>query len=468
LGAKLISQVILNGFVTGMIIAPPAIALTLTYGILKFPNFAIGAMLTVGAYLAFIGNKWFQMPLPAAAVLAAACLVVICVGVDRLVFQPLRERTAVTLLVASMGVSFVLENVTRFAFGNSARSFEVPIARPLRLFDLRINAEQIYTAATALCAMLAVYIILRHTSLGRAMRAVSDNPALAAVRGIERERVVRWMWVIAGVLTAAAGVLAALDRAIDPKAMISRKWKTVSILAQQNPFVIPMIEPAKKEFEKAGVKVLDSVVYNPDQPSYRAEVQRIFGASSAAEVGMCLGLLTDFVSIVREVVRNDYKSKMMALSIMADAEGQFIQSVGAETAEGIEHFQPAPPLGSPSYARFQKLMGADENALFLFAGNTHDQICTLALAMEKTKSTDSLVYSKAIRELCNGPGQKVDNIGESLKLVRAGTKIDFVGAGSDCDFDERGDQLNRHFGHFRIEKGKQALVQIIKGPEVNL
>jgi branched-chain amino acid transport system substrate-binding protein len=247
------------------------------------------------------------------------------------------------------------------------------------------------------------------------------------------------------------------------KAMISRKWKSVSILAQQNPFVIPMIEPAKKEFEKAGVKVLDSVVYNPDQPSYRAEVQRIFGASPAPEAVMSLGLLTDFVSIVREVVRNDYKSKIMALSIMADAEGKFIQSVGAETAEGIEHFQPSPPLGSPSYARFQKLMGADENALFLFAGNTHDQICTLALAMEKTKSTDSLVYTKAIRELCNGPGQKVDDIAEALKLVRAGTGIDFVGAGSDCDFDERGDQLNRHFGHFRIEKGKQVLVQIVKG-----
>jgi branched-chain amino acid transport system substrate-binding protein len=252
------------------------------------------------------------------------------------------------------------------------------------------------------------------------------------------------------------------------KAMISREWQTVSILAQQNPFVIPMIEPAKKEFEKAGVRVLDSIVYNPDQPSYRAEVQRIFGASPAPEVVMSLGLLTDFVSIVREVVRNDYKSKIMALSIMADAEGKFIQSVGAEAAEGIEHFQPSPPLGSPSYARFQKLMGADENALFLFAGNTHDQICTLALSMEKTKSTDSLVYTKAIRELCNGPGQKVDDVGEALRLVRAGTKIDFVGAGSDCDFDERGDQLNRHFAHFRIEKGKQVLVQIIKGPETKL
>ena len=108
-----------------MIIALPAIALTLTYGILKFPNFAIGAMLTTGAYFAFIGNAWLHLPLLWAAVLAAGALALTNVAVDRLVFQPLRERTAITLLVASMGVSFVLENIARFVFGNSARSFEV-------------------------------------------------------------------------------------------------------------------------------------------------------------------------------------------------------------------------------------------------------------------------------------------------------------------------------------------------------
>lgn len=212
----MLAQVILNGLVTGMIIALPSIALTLTYGILKFPNFAVGAMLTSGAYFAFIGNAWLKLPLIWAAVLAACALALTSVAVDRLVFQPLRERTAITLLVASMGVSFVLENVARLVFGNSARSFDVAIARPHHILDLRVNAEQVYTAATALGAMVAVYAILRHTPLGRAMRAVSDNPELAAVRGIDRERIVRWMWVIAGVLTGAAGVLAGLDRAIDP------------------------------------------------------------------------------------------------------------------------------------------------------------------------------------------------------------------------------------------------------------
>jgi branched-chain amino acid transport system substrate-binding protein len=252
------------------------------------------------------------------------------------------------------------------------------------------------------------------------------------------------------------------------KAMIARGWKKVSILAQQNAFVIPMIEPAKAEFEKAGGKVYDTVIYNPSQPSYRAEVQRIFGASNPPDAVMCLGLLTDFVSIVREVRRNDFPSKIMALSIAADAEGQFTQAVGPQLAEGIEHFQPAPPLGTPGYKRFLKLMGAGDDKIFFFAGNTHDQVCVLALAMEKAKSSDPLVYSKAIREVCNPPGESVADELKALELVRSGAKINFEGAGSICDFDSHGDQLNRHYAHFRIENGKSVLVHTLKGPETAL
>ena len=204
------AQVILNGLVTGMVVALPAVALTLIYGILKFPNFAIGAMLTVGAYLALALNVYLSLPVLYAAAIGAAAFAVVAVGIDQAVFRPLRERSAITLLVASMGVSFVLENIVRFIFGNGARSFELPLARPKLVFGLRINNEQIFTAVAVIAAMTAVYVVLRHTPLGRAMRAVSDNPALAAARGIDRT------WVIAGLLTAAAGVLVGMDRAIDP------------------------------------------------------------------------------------------------------------------------------------------------------------------------------------------------------------------------------------------------------------
>src|SRR5260370_7795062 len=78
------------------------------------------------------------------------------------------------------------------------------------------------------------------------------------------------------------------------QAMLSRGWKTVSILAQQNPFVIPMIEPAKKTFAAAGAKVLDTVIYNPHQPSYPAELQRLFGPTPSPQPPISLALPTDF------------------------------------------------------------------------------------------------------------------------------------------------------------------------------
>ncbi len=212
----MIAQVIFNGLVTGMIVALPAVALTLTYSITKFPNFAIGAMLTAGAYLAYTLNAVAGLPMLWAALLAAPLSAGVAVGVDQTVFRRLRDRTSITLLVASMGVSFILENIARFVFGNSARSFDVPIARGQEILGLRMNQEQMMSAATALAAMAGIYMILRHTALGRAMRAVADNAPLAAVRGIDREKIIRATWAIAGVLTGMAGVLIGMDRAIDP------------------------------------------------------------------------------------------------------------------------------------------------------------------------------------------------------------------------------------------------------------
>ena len=212
----MIAQVVLNGFVTGMIIALPAIALTLTYGILKFPILPL-APCSPSAPISHISPtrgcicRWSGLPCLLRSRLPSPALGWIGWCFSRCASEPRSHCSSPQWAYRSSWKTWQL-----FVLGNSARSFEVAIARPQRFLELRVNMEQIYTAATALCAMLAIYIVLHHTALGRAMRAVSDNPALAAVRGIDRERIARWMWVIAGVLTAIAGVLAGLDRAIDP------------------------------------------------------------------------------------------------------------------------------------------------------------------------------------------------------------------------------------------------------------
>lgn len=243
------------------------------------------------------------------------------------------------------------------------------------------------------------------------------------------------------------------------KVMTSLNLKKVNVLAQQNPFVVAMIEPFKEEMAKRGGKVLDVVMYNPDQASYRAEVEKAFG--SEPDGVFCCSLLTDFVAIAKEVYRGGYQAKIVGLGTGADADGAFLKSVPPEVAEGIHHLQPGPPLDSASYKKFVKEMGAPEGTVFLFAGNTHDQVCVTALAMEHAKSSDAALWHKSIPEVCNPPGEQVADIVQALEMVRAGKKINFVGAGATVDFNERGDQLNRSFVHQVIHNGKNQIVDIV-------
>jgi len=211
-----VAQALLNGVVSGLLIALPAIGLSLTYGVLNFPNFAIGAMITLGAYLAYFLNAQLGLALVVAAAVASIALALIAVVVAHLVYRPLKTDDPITLLIASAGVAFVLENLVRFVYGAEVRSFDQPVARPLLWHGLRLNHEQLIVAVVTVAAMVAVAVILKRTKLGRAMRALSDDAALAQVRGIKTARTVDWTWALAGVLAALAGVLIGLDGTVEP------------------------------------------------------------------------------------------------------------------------------------------------------------------------------------------------------------------------------------------------------------
>ena len=235
--------------------------------------------------------------------------------------------------------------------------------------------------------------------------------------------------------------------------------RKVAILAQQNPFIVALIEPFKAEAAKLGLTVTDTVMYNPDQASYRAEVEKAFGPEPDG-VFVC-SLLADMVAIAKEVYRGGFRSKIVGLGTGADADGAFLRAVGPQVANGIHHIQPAPPLNAPSYTKFVAAMGAPAGTVFLFAGNMHDQVCVAALAMEHAKTTDAVTWAKSIRAVCNPPGEETDDVARALALVRAGQKVKFVGAGASCDFNEQGDEINRTFLHQIIENGRNRIVDVI-------
>jgi branched-subunit amino acid ABC-type transport system permease component len=210
------AQTTFNGLVTGVIITMPALAVTLLFGVLKFPNFAIGGMMTVAAYMVFALNAQLGWPLAMAAAVIAVVFGLISICIDQVVYRPLRGRGGITLMVASLGLGLILENIARLVYGNAGRSFAYELARPFRFLDIRMNREQMIAMIVSVIAMAAMYVLLTRMPIGRAMRAVADNPALAMVRGIESPRIIRWTNFIAGILITIAGVLIAMDRALEP------------------------------------------------------------------------------------------------------------------------------------------------------------------------------------------------------------------------------------------------------------
>ena len=212
----MIAQTAFNGLVTGIIVTLPALAITLLFGVLKFPNFAVGAMMTVAAYMVYALNTQLGWALMPATAVVAVAFGILCIAIDYTTFRPLRTRSSITLMVASLGLGFVLENVARLFYGNAARSYNLELARPFRVLDIRMNREQVTAIVVATVAMALMYVLLTRMPVGRAMRAVADNPSLAQVRGIDSPRIIRWTWFITGILLAVGGVLIGMDRALEP------------------------------------------------------------------------------------------------------------------------------------------------------------------------------------------------------------------------------------------------------------
>ena len=221
-----IAQLVIVGLVVGSIIGLGAIGLTLTYGVMKFANFAHGDLMTLGMFLAFfivtdlgldggkIGPLSFGWGLLPAALFAMAGVATLAVVLDRLVFRPLRNRRSgiITMAIASLGIGIGLRAIVQMIWGPSSERYTTGINKAVTIFwDLKVKPDQFLIVALTLVLAVAVYFLLYRTKLGKAMRATADNPELAEVAGIETESVRRWVWIIGGALIAVAGIMLALQ-----------------------------------------------------------------------------------------------------------------------------------------------------------------------------------------------------------------------------------------------------------------
>ncbi|WP_340109316.1 branched-chain amino acid ABC transporter permease [Pikeienuella sp. HZG-20] len=230
-GSDLLSLTIW-GVMLGGIIALGAIGLTLVYGVLKFPNFAHGELVTFGAYGAFtiaallpagaaLRPFSFGWELMAGMIVTMPLVALVALAVDRVLFRPLRVRGASLVLfaMASLAASFFLRSVVYLIWGSDFLFYYPGRANPALTLPLniRIQADQIFVFILAAILVALTWILLARTRMGKAMRATANNPDLAQVRGINTERVIAWTWVLGAALGVAGGVMYGLASQLRPE-----------------------------------------------------------------------------------------------------------------------------------------------------------------------------------------------------------------------------------------------------------
>ncbi|MBR0657726.1 branched-chain amino acid ABC transporter permease [Neoroseomonas oryzicola] len=209
-------QALINGVIAGTILAVPALGFTAIFAVLNYPNFAIGALATVGAYAGWVGNTALGLPMVAALALAFAATAVAGLVVQWAAVKPLESAGALMMAIASLAAGLVLENALRFGFGNDLRGYDLPLLRDWRFGEFRVGPQQVQNFALALAAMGLLWAFLRYSRTGRAMRAVADNRDLALLRGVDPARVAAVTVAVGAGLAGMGGMLVGLDTSVDP------------------------------------------------------------------------------------------------------------------------------------------------------------------------------------------------------------------------------------------------------------
>ena len=215
---SILPQTIVNGIKLGLIIAMCAIGLSLIYGTTGLSNFTHGEMVTFGAVVCW----WLNRTGPKFPLLIAAPLAIIIGGIfgglfDRTVWRPLRRRkTSLTsMMIVSIGLAIFFRYLILNRFGGRPEVYaQYAVQEAKEFWKISLTPRDMFSIGICIVAVLAVAVLLLRTRVGKAMRAVSDNPDLASTSGINSDRVINIVWILGGMLAALGGILFGMDNQV--------------------------------------------------------------------------------------------------------------------------------------------------------------------------------------------------------------------------------------------------------------
>ncbi|MBX3099201.1 MAG: branched-chain amino acid ABC transporter permease [Salinibacterium sp.] len=206
---------IVNGLRFGLMLALAAVGISLVYGTTGLSNFAHGEMVTFGAVMTLVFSRGVGLPIYLAVPIALVLSGFIGYVMDAGLWRPLRRRRTgiVQLMIVSIGLSLAARYTFQYFIGGSTTQLVGADQRPIQLFgSVSMSIIDMVSVVISIVVIVAFAMWLLFTRIGKATRAISDNPSLAAASGIDVDRVVRIVWIISSALAGLAGVLYAYYR----------------------------------------------------------------------------------------------------------------------------------------------------------------------------------------------------------------------------------------------------------------
>ncbi|MEY3951967.1 MAG: hypothetical protein RL320_769 [Pseudomonadota bacterium] len=214
-------QQLINGLVLGSVYALIALGYTMVYGILQLINFTHGEVLMVGAMVSLLvvnalQSAFPQLPAVALLLFALAASIPICMGlsllIERVAYRPLRDAPRLAPLITAIGLSITLQTLAMIFFSPNPMVFPdlLPTA-PIELGGAYLAPKQLVILIVSLVLMAGLMLLVQNSRLGRSMRAVSENPRMALLMGIDANRIIAITFMIGAALAAVAGLALAMN-----------------------------------------------------------------------------------------------------------------------------------------------------------------------------------------------------------------------------------------------------------------
>jgi branched-chain amino acid transport system permease protein len=215
-------QQIINGLVLGSIYALVALGYTMVYGILGLINFAHGEVVMVGALVALTVARALMdsgLPGPLVVLIGTLAAIPVCMALgftmERVAYRPLRGAPRLAPLITAIGISIILQQLMMLTWGSNYQPFPPLLPTGAHVvMGASITNLQILIIALAAALMAGLMLLVQRTRLGRAMRATAENPAIAALMGVDVNRIIAFTFVLGSALGAVAGVMVSANYSI--------------------------------------------------------------------------------------------------------------------------------------------------------------------------------------------------------------------------------------------------------------